>query len=159
MPKKGFCRICQFFHKPYRQSEKETFEKLVREGTSLRRLEVFFQALNLKVRKDAISNHIKKCLNLEISEQRRIEKELAKGRGLSGVGRKLGGFFIRPKEDPILATECPHAYTENFFDLKSERVLTRCKKCGEILSGNFDPHKEKTKRKNNLLLWESLRHE
>jgi len=154
MPKSGYCRICQFFGKPYRQNEKETFEKLVREGTSLRRLEVFFQALNLKVRKDAISNHIKKCMNLEVSEQRRIEKELAREKGF---GQKVKGFFIRLKEDPILPAECPHTNTENFFDLGSERVLTRCRKCGEIFSGSFGPHKKKTKKRNDLLILESLR--
>ena len=155
MPKSGYCRICQFFRKPYRQSEKEIFEKLVREGTSLRRLEVFFQALNLRVRKDAISNHIKKCMNLEVSEQRRIEKELAKEKGLRELGRKISGFFIKPKLEE-LPKKCPHTATTSFQSFHDGNIYTKCLECGKIL-GSFDPHSKKTKRKNDLLILESLR--
>ena len=155
MPRSGYCRICRFFGKPYRQSEKETFEKLVREGTSLRRLEVFFLALNLKVRKDAISNHIKKCMSLEVSEQRTIEKEIQKGKVT--IGQKVKGFFIRPKEEPIIPTECPHTVTIPFFDLSSERVRVRCRQCGKVLSGSVDPHKKQKRRRKDLIVYGSLK--
>jgi len=155
MPRKGYCRICEFWKTyPYKVSERELFNKKCREGTSLRKLELLLEAFGLKARKDLISKHIRLCMNLEVSEQRRIEKELAREKSF---GQKVKGFFIRPKEDPILPTECPHTNTENFFDLGSERVLTRCRKCGEILSGSFDPHKKKTKKRNDLLILESLR--
>jgi len=156
MPKSGYCRICQFFRKPYRSSEKETFQKLVREGCSLRRLEVFFQALNLKVRKDAINSHIHNCMSIEASTQRQIEKGI-KREGLKSISRKLGGFFIPKKEEPMIPTECPHTVTIPFFDLSSERVHVRCRQCGKVLYGSADPHKKQKRRRKDLIVYGSLK--
>lgn len=156
MPRSGYCRICQFFRKPYRRSEKEIFEKLVREGTSLRRLEVFFQALNLKVRKDAINSHIHNCMSVEASTQRQIEKGI-KREGLKSMGKKLTGFFIPKKETPTFPESCPHTQTISFFDLRSERVLTKCKMCGKLLTGSADPHEKPKNRRRDLIIYGSLR--
>ncbi|NIO37387.1 hypothetical protein GTO27_06755 [Candidatus Bathyarchaeota archaeon] len=139
----------------YRQSEKETFEKLVREGTSLRRLEVFFQALNLKVKKDAINSHIHSCMNIEASTQREIEKGIKRG-SLKSVGRKLGGFFIKPKEEPQIPKACSHEVTEPFFDLCSEKVRVRCRQCGKVLPGSADPDKKQKRRRRDLIIYGSL---
>lgn len=158
MPRRGYCRICKYWNDyPYKVSERELFNKKVREGTSLRKLELLLEAYGLKARKDLIRTHIKNCMNLEVSEQRRIEKELAKGKGLKSIGKKLGGFFIPKKEEPMIPTECPHSMTVPFFDLGSERVHVRCRQCGKVLSGSADPHKKQKRRCRDLIIYGSLR--
>jgi len=158
MPKEGSCRICEFFQKPYRQSEKETFNKLVREGVSLRRLEVFFQALNLKVKKDAINSHLHKCMSTEVSTQREIEKETKK-EGIRRIGKRVKDFLIKPDLPKI--EECSHTVTVHYFDVSSEMVITECKLCGKIL-GSQDPERSELERDRdprNLVIYRSLRKE
>ena len=117
---------------------------------------MFFQALNLKVKKDAINSHIHSCMSIEVSAQREIEKGIKRG-SLKSIGRKLGGFFIRPKEEPQIPKACSHEVTEPFFDLSSERVHVRCRQCGKVLSGSEDPHKKKRRDHRNLVIYGSLR--
>jgi len=157
MPRQGYCRICEFWKTYlYKVSERELFTKKAREGTSLRKLELLLEAYGLKARKDLIRTHIKNCMNLEVSEQRRIEKQLAKGKGLKSIGKKLG-FFIPKKEEPMIPTECPHTVTIPFFDLSSERVHVRCRQCGKVLSGSADSHKKQKRRRKDLIVYGSLK--
>jgi hypothetical protein len=155
MPKIGYCRICKFFEKPYRQSEKENFEKLVREGVSLRRLEVFFAALSLRVRKDAIASHIHNCMGIEVKEQRELEKD-GQREGLQRIGKTLREFFLPLKANPE-ASECLHLNTIPFFDMQTEEVYERCQSCGKVLTGSKDPHSTPRTEKKDLLILESLR--
>lgn len=155
MPRKGYCRICEFWKTyPYKVSERELFDKKCREGTSLRKLELLLEAYGLKARKDLIRKYIKNCMNIEVSEQRRIEKELAKGKGLRELGRKISGFFIKPKLE--LPKECSHNFTTSFQSFHDGNIYTKCLACGKVL-GSFDPHSKKTKKRNDLLILESLR--
>ena len=148
------CKICRFFEKPYRKSEQMTFEKLAREGCSLRKLEIFFLALNFKANKDSINKHIKVCMGVDVSTQRIIEKDI-KREGIRGIPRRVKEFFIRPTE--IIPKGCPHSVTIPFYDVASEQVYARCQRCGEVLKGSIDPHEiEKRKKKdprNKILYW------
>ena len=151
------CKICRFWRdRRYLISEKEQFEKLAREGVSLRKLEIYFQALHFTVKKNAISSHIKNCMNIQVSQQRGIEKSIKK-EGIKKLGKKLGGFFIPKKKEPMIPTECPHTVTIPFFDLSSERVHVRCRQCGKILFGSADPHKKQKRRRKDLIVYGSLR--
>ena len=155
MPKEGFCKICKFFDKPYRQNERRIFQKLVREGASLRRLEVFFEALSLKVRKDTINSHIHKCMNPDIRTQRIYEKDIKRektSKGIRRVSQRVKEFFVKPT---VIIEECPHSQTEPFYDVNSEQVYARCQKCGQILGHGLDPHeieKRQNKRRNLEIL-------
>jgi len=121
LPRHGYCRICEYWTKfPYKVSEKELFNKKCREGTSLRKLELLLEAYGLKARKDLISKHIRLCMSLEVREQRGIERELSKEKGLRGLGRKISGIFVRP-EEPKLPQKCPHTST----------YILLCNKCME----------------------------
>ena len=93
-------------------------------------------------------------MNIQVSEQRKIEKEIKKGKS---IGQKLRRFFIRPK--PKLPQECPHNDMFCFFDIVSEEVYTKCRLCGKILKGSIDPHEaEKRQKKDyrNQILYRSL---
>lgn len=149
------CRICKFFDKPYRQNEKRIFEKLVREGKSLRKLETFFEALSVKANKDTIARHIRH-MNLDVSTQRRIEKQLKKektSKGIRRIGKRVKELFIRPTE---VIEECPHTVCIPFYDIASEQVYPMCRKCGKILGRGRDPHESENKRR-NLEIYRRLR--
>lgn len=137
------CRICKFWKKyPYKLSEKHFFEAKVREGCSLRKLEVLLESYGIKAKKDLINRHIKNCMGSEVLGQRLSEKELLKEKR-EGFTGKLRRFFNRPLPVPI--PKCEHLVTENFFDMYKEVVRTRCKDCGKVLSGSIDPN-SKSKR-------------
>ena len=104
----------------------------------------------------AINSHIHNCMSVEASTQRHIEKGI-KREGLKSIGRKLGGFFIPKKKEPMILTECPHTVTVPFFDLSSERVHVRCRQCGKVLSGSVDPHKKQKRRRKDLIVYGSLK--
>ena len=151
MTKQGYCKICQFLgdHKYFR----EGFEKEVREGRSLRHLQTFLRAQGLQISKDSISSHIKKCMNLEIREQRFHEKVIDKAKK---PFQKLNQFWMKPSESP---SQCKHDLTTQFFDMSSEKVYIKCSRCGKILS-SFDPeHHEKKMESDsrNLAILEALR--
>lgn len=130
-------------------SERETFNKLVREGVSLRRLEVFFSALGLKVKKDTIASHIYN-MGVEVKEQRKLEKAIK-------LGHRVRDFFTKP--EATNQTKCKHLRTEYFFDINSEKVCTKCLDCGAVLDSGIDPE-ENLERMNgpdrNLKIWRSL---
>jgi len=151
MTKEGYCKICQFLgdHKYFR----EGFEKEVREGRSLRHLQTFLRAQGLQISKDSISNHIRKCMNLEIREQRFHEKVIDKAKK---PFQKLNQFWIKPSELP---SECDHALTTQFMDFATERVWIKCLKCGKLL-GSYDPEALEKKMESdsrNLAILEALR--
>ena len=156
MPIEGYCRICEFWKRyPYRVSERELFNKKVREGTSLRKLELLLEAYGLKAKKDLIRKHISVCMNTEVSEQRRFEKVLQKTKDM---GHKAKEFFIRPQ--PFQPPKCPHTLTETFFSVPHEGLFVKCKMCGKLLSRiPVDPEElEKRQRKDprNLIIYRSL---
>lgn len=154
MPRHGYCRICEYWRAhPYKVSERELFNKKVREGTSLRKLELLLEAYGLKAKKDLINKHIQECMGLEAKAQRNIEKSIQR-EGLKRVTRRVKSFFVRPKLEE-LPKECSHTVTTSFLSMHDGNIYTKCLECGKIL-GSFDPHKKKTKRKNDLLILESL---
>lgn len=158
MPSKNYCRICQYWRKySYKVSEKELFEKKCRENVSLRKLELLLEAYGLQAKKDLIRKHIKNCMNLEVSEQRRKEKQLAKEKGLKSIGKKLTGFFIPKKEDPVVPNACLHIQTRPAFDLSTEKVYAKCLKCGKVLRGSANPHGKRKARYKDRVVLESLR--
>jgi len=114
-----------------------------------------YQALHFTVKKDAISSHIKNCMNIQVSQQRTVEKEIRR-KSLRKIGQKLSGFFIPKKKESMIPTECPHIATTSFQSMHDGNIYTKCLECGKIL-GSFNPHKKQTKIKNDLLILESLR--
>jgi hypothetical protein len=152
VPKMGYCRICSFFEKPYRRSEKETFEKLVRENVSLRRLEIFFTALNLRVKKDAIASHIHKCMGIEVEQQRAAEKNIKKG--IEAI-KKIKDWFITP--EPPMLPECRHLRAYRFFDVGNEVVVEKCLDCGKILGSYSLERGQVQDHYKNLRIYEALR--
>ena len=155
MPRNKGCRICKFWDKyPYRISDKELFEKKIREGTSLRKLELLLEAFGLKARKDLINRHIHECMDTEVHTQRRIEKKLKQG-----IGKRIQEYFTRPREEDPL--ECPHTLQIPFFDILDEQVKSRCQLCGKIISNyGIDPHETRTRQlrdPRNRLIYDSLR--
>lgn len=147
------CRICAFWEKyPYRLNDRLFFEKKCREGTSLRKLELLLESYGIRAKKDLISKHIRVCMNVQVSQQREIEKGIKK-EGIKRVGKKLRNFFIRP-EEPKLPQACKHVATESFYDISSERIFTRCKICKALL-GSADPEEKNNKRKSEAI-WRSL---
>jgi len=151
------CRICRFFQKyPYKLSEKELFEKKCREGTSLRKLELLLEAYGLKAKKDLIAKHIKVCMNVQVAQQREIEKEIKK-KGIRAVGQKLRQFFVKPELPKTL--ECEHLRTTQFFDMGREEVFIKCLDCGKIL-GSYDPEENERRMERdprNVILYNALR--
>ena len=139
MGKKNSCKICTFFQKfPYRASDLRFFEKACREGKSLRKLELLLESYGLKCNKDTIAKHIKTCMKLGVSEQRKIEKQIKREKNrLSRIGEIISKFFSRP-EEPV-SERCEHRRTELFFDISVERVCCRCLECGEILGSGVAP--------------------
>jgi hypothetical protein len=131
-------------------------QKKCREGTSLRKLELLLEAYGLKAKKDTIQKHISICMDIQVSQQRTVEKE-TKRKGIKKLGQKLTGFFIPKREEPPFPKSCPHTQTISFFDLRSERVLTKCKMCGKLLTGSVDPHKKLKNRRRDLIIYGSLR--
>jgi len=154
LPRHGYCRICEFFKKyPYKLNDKTFFEAKAKQGASLRKLELLLESYGCRSRKDLINKHLKECLGIT-REDRQIEKDL-KHKGIRKVGQKISGFFIRSKLEE-LPKKCPHSFTTSFQSLHDGNIYTKCKDCGKIL-GSFDPHRKKTKKRNNLLILESLR--
>lgn len=146
------CKICEFWRKyPYRLNDRLFFEKKCREGLSLRKLELLLESYGIIAKKDLISKHIRACMNVQVSQQREIEKGI-KREGIKVIGQKLRGFFIRP-ELPILPKTCEHRRTRYSFDHNySSRtsdglVWIICLDCGEVVK-KFDPqeHEERMKR-------------
>jgi len=145
------CRICKFFRKyPYKLSEKHFFEKAVREGKSLRKLEFLLQSYGVGAKKDLINRHIKECMSSEVSSQRQSEKGILKEKR-GGFTGKLRSIFNRPL--PVLIPKCEHKFTESFFDVYKEVVRTKCKDCGKVLSGSVNPNIASKKREKNYANW------
>ena len=150
------CRICRFWEKySYRVSERELFEKKVRESTSLRKLELLLESYGLKAKKDLINRHIHDCMGIEAKEQREQEKEIK----TEGIRNRVKEFFIRPQELPQ-TEKCEHLRTESFWDISSERVHCRCLDCGEILGFGVDAQdntRRMEKDSRNLIIYGALK--
>jgi len=141
MVKNKPCRICRFFKKyPYKISEQEFLLKAIREGKSLRNLELLLASYGIKAKKDLINRHIKECLGIEIQSQRKAEKIQKKG-----ILGKLGHIFNKPS--PIMKPSCQHIRTESFWDSSSESVRCKCLDCKMLLSGSRDPNSDSRIRK------------
>jgi hypothetical protein len=152
------CQICRFFsEKPYRNLEKEFFEKKAREGVSLRELSLLLESYGLKIGKDAISKHIRECLPSEIREQREAEKE-RKAKESKSLFKKIG-FKIKDFVSPQGVQECSHnqGWIE-YFDLLHEEVVRLCSSCRkEIL--RYDPEEDSRRietNPRNMRIYESL---
>lgn len=152
------CRICQFWERyPYRVSERELFEKKAREGVSLRKLELLLEAYGLKAKKDLISKHIKVCMNLEVSEQRQIEKQIKKEKtGISKITEKISKFFIKPEVVIPERQECLHLITTKIWNFEKEGVDEFCTQCGEHL-GFYEVEDGRPRRDSDIVLWGALR--
>lgn len=164
MAKRGHCRICEFWKKyPYKVSDKELFEAKAREGVSLRKLELLLEAIGLKAKKDLIAKHIKVCMNVQVAQQRQVEKEI-KRKGIGTLGQKLKGFFIRPSL-PSSSEGCEHKRTRYSFDhnysaeTSDGLVWIVCLDCHKVVR-KFDPEESERRMKRNprnLVIYEALR--
>ncbi len=130
------CRICKFFRKyPYKISEKEFLEKAIREGKSLRKLELLLESYGIKAKKDLISKHIKECMSSEVLGQRLDEKQ----RKRKGVVGKLKHIF-KPYTKPQV--ECTHPKNARvaWMDQNTGNIAVQCSRCKTIL-GTYNPSK------------------
>src|SRR3990170_3285829 len=105
---------------------KEAFQKEMAEGRSLRHMATYLRALGLHCDIKTISKHLKLCENLEVKEQRRLEKITIRAKN---PFKKLGEFF-KPQKLLIPSEGCEHIRTKQFYDMACEQVFVRCSDCG-----------------------------
>jgi hypothetical protein len=148
------CKICDYFKNGYRKNDEENFKKLVAENVSLRRLEIFFKALNYPVQKDTIRKHI---LHMETSvkEQRETEKSLKKEE-TKGTVNKIKDFFIRPDLPVPSKVECTHLNSRKTWNLATETVDEYCSSCGKLL-GSYSPEEARSNPDRDSWLYRGLR--
>ena len=158
MTKLGFCKICAFWKKNFFMvSQREHFEKRVRETLSLAKLCILLEGYGLEVSRETVRNHILNHMTLEISEQRKYERENILARGVKKVRQK---FWIKPEEITSLPQTCEHPRHKQFqyYDLNLERVQVFCGVCKKLLY-SFDPEQDSrrmNKNPRNLAILESL---
>lgn len=155
MTQKGYCKICSYFD--HCKWHKEGFQKKVAEGSSLRILQAYLQALGLECDLKTISKHIRICEGIALKQQRGFERSLRK-KGRDAI-EKLQEFF-KPQKLPNSSEGCEHLRTIQFYDLAREKVFTRCSDCGVILGRGIDPEENErrmAKDHRNWKIYESLR--
>lgn len=148
------CKICKYFsegHGKYRLSEKEIFEKKIRENVSLRELSKYLEySCRLKVSHTLIRNHIKNCMSKDVQLQREAEDRVQKAN--RSIKKRVKNFFFR--QDEQVSPGCKHLNTFNWFE--QGQVWTRCKDCNEILGKNDPQEKSRNSREKNLIILEAL---
>lgn len=152
LTEKGYCKVCSFYTGC--SWLRGAFEKRVREGYSLRRLQSFCEGQGLECDTKTLSKHIKNCMGLEVREQRKIEKALRKVKDPLKRVWKLKDFF-RPESTP--QTECPHLATTKEFRIDLELVEERCSHCGKVLGHYSVERAERQDRRKNMVIYTSLK--
>lgn len=132
--------------------KKTFFEEKVKMNLSLRKLQIYLEALGLEVDPKTISRHIKECMPIKVREQRKVEK-LAKK--VKSPFQKLSKFFINP--DLAIPKECEHLSTRKQFNMSTEELDEYCLQCGKLLASYPIERSERQDPRKNQILYVALK--